>query len=578
MQKKFLLILGIIMLFTSACSSAKGKSITDVMEENLIEAEATSDYQKAQKIEMIEGELTQMGFKAKSHGLVGDGIVDDAPALQALINSVRAKVIASNFKVDNVVEIPAGRYKLNSQIIMSPFLKLKAVGRVIFETYIPNNSALWVTPQADDPDFLTIMNKQQWLRSPIINGVDGGFIFVNKLNKNKSNSTAIEFGSRTDLGSLRPLSRYAVTDVAVQHYNIGFKMNRFRHYIASYHRIHLELNNTGVVFGDPNTKVTDSGENFHFVDSLFAGGNTAFRWYSDGFDTHFVNSSFDFLDTVFHMSRGFKIITVNGGHIEGISERILLEDSVHKDDVDRPVTVMFRGVSAYITKRMHFVGSDKIHLTLDGFEYRQMDSDTSVQSAFLIDDRITLKKANLTIQQRGIFPHKKLNKITDPYFLRATVGEVTAASPLPGYYILSEGTKNEIVATEGIEGGKALRVTGSRDTAYSLIGTNEELKATGGDYIIANYALKSANIANVNLSIRYRFFRQDNTELSLVEKNPRMLGSLGEKVGDWFYPDYYTTVVAPHGTAYYKVEFIVASSGINGTPVFVSGLYTTVLN
>lgn len=549
----------------------------DKMKNQIEKMESTMN-QLMKQIGATSADVNQRGVNAKSHGLAGDGRIDDAPALQALLDSVRAEVIASNFTANNVVAIPAGRYRLNSQIRMSPFIKLKAVGRVIFETYIMNDSALWVTAQADDPDFLTLMNKQQWLRSPLLNGVDGGFIFVNKLDKETSNATAIEFGSRTDLGEYRPLSRYAVTDVAAQHYHTGFKMNRFRHYIASYQRIHLELNQTAVVYGDPNTIVVDSGENFHFSDSLFAVGDTAFRWHCDGFDTHFVNCSFDFLRLVFHMSRSFKIVTLSGGHIEEIDERILLEDSTHADDKDRPITVTLRDVAAYITKRMHFLGSDKIHLTLDGFEYRQMGSDTAILAAFLIDDRITVKKINLTIQQRGILPHKKLNKITDPYFARAAIGEVTVASPPIGYYIVSEFVKREIVVAEGIEGGKALKVTGSTDNAYCVIGTNEKLKATGGDYLIANYAIKSTRITNLNLSIRYRFYRHDTTQIALVERNIRWLGALGEKVGEWFYPDYHATAVAPHGTAYYKVEFVVSSRGMNGTPVYLSGLYTTVMH
>ncbi len=44
-------------------------------------------------------------FNAKANGLVGDGVVDDAPAFQALINLVSARG-------GGVIYLPKGRYRL----------------------------------------------------------------------------------------------------------------------------------------------------------------------------------------------------------------------------------------------------------------------------------------------------------------------------------------------------------------------------------------------------------------------------------------------------------------------------------
>ena len=534
-----------------------------------------------QQLAQTGEDLDNRGINVKNYGAKGDLVSDDSPFIQSLIDTVRSNVISSNFIADNVVAIPAGRYRLNSTIIVSPFLKLKAVGRVIFETYITGAPALFVTPQSSDPNFLDIVEKQQWLRSPIINGQDGGFIFVNKLDRMTSNSTAIEFGSRSDLGEYKPLSRYSVVDVAVQNYNIGFKMNRFRHYIGTFERIHIELCDTGVVYGDGSNSV-DSGENFHFINSIFAIGSTAIRWLSDGFDTHFTNCSFDFLRRVFHMSRGYKIVTVTGGHIEKIDEEILLEDSTSPADNERSIVVSLNGVSLFVPKRNQFVGSSKVELRLNSIDYRQygLKNDVPPTSDALVSDSIILRTKDISVQQRGGIPQLKSNKIIGSSLANETTGVVTSLNN----FTLSGGAVSFEVVEDNPRGGKSLRILGTAiNNSYGIVASKERISSQANDVIISNFDIKQTisnpgGANNLVPVIRYRFYNSSNVLLITREVRLDYKGAQNIKVNEWSTFEFSAITSSPQGTSYFTVDYQVAGAALSiDRPIYLANFYTDIL-
>jgi len=528
------------------------------------------------------------GINAKRKQLVGDGVVDDSIALQNIINEMNTDIISSGFLTQSILLVPSGRYKITKQIILPPFVKLKSMGFVIFETYVENNSAFWVTPSSTDPDFYAIMNKQQWFRSPLINGVDGGFLFINKLDKTTSKSTAIEFGSRSNLGATRPLSRYSVMDVATQDYDVGFKMNRFNHYIGSFTRIHLELNNTGVVFGDEGFNVEDSGENFHFSDSIFAVSDTAFSWLSDGFDCRFINCSFDFLQRVFHLKRTYKNITVIGGHIENIGNRrdesimtggVLVVENVPTGDTVVAVSII--GTSFYSNNKTKMFKASRpsiVKLSLNSLQYRTLDVDTAYVNAFLVDPNIRLVNYDLSFQGKHILPSINVNFNRNPYFLNdadTIAGGSLVTSPPAGYTATGGNiTSNKIVSTEGLEGGKSLEIIGSSTSAWFAVTTTDKIPVRAGEYVITTLALKSANLTSINTTAAIKFYGSDNI---LLETTNGFIGKEYLTNGVWSYPNVAHGGVAPIGASSYTVEYLVSSAGLNGVPCYMSGLYTTVL-
>lgn len=543
-------------------------------ENNLDKYVTNDDLQEA--IELLELDLNQHGINIKKNGLVGDGVTDDSIALQNLINKTRQEVINSNFKANNVILIPAGRYRLENQVIMSPFVKLKSLGMVIFETYVENNSALWITAQVDDPDFLHIIKKQQWLKSPLINGINGGITFVNRLPKNTSNSTAIEFGSRVDLTYTRPVSRYSVIDVCIEDYNIGFRMNCFRHYLGTFENIHMELNNISVAFGNEGQLVLDSGENFSFHKCVFAGSEAVIKWFSDSFDCHFTNCSFDFNRRVWVMNKGYRILTMTGGHIEEVYSEILLVDNPSEFDSKRPITIVMNGVSLLLEKRKMFKGGENVHLSLNGIEYRQLvrNINTAIDNSFLIDDRITLRSKNITYQHRTNLPQGKLNNVYDSTFKKETLGIKDNVNKLTNFNLSGENIEFEIVESDSVLGGNALKVTGIGANAWGLI-FKEKIKANPGDNILLNAALKHEVL--INSTARIDFYNKDNERIVRINQDFKWLGTISHKLNEWYYPDYCLSATAPKETDYYNVSIIVNGASLTDNTAYITGIYSAIL-
>lgn len=501
---------------------------------------------------------------------------DYSDVLQNAIDAIRLSLISSDFRTSNVLELPAGRYKILKQVKLSPFVKLKAKGTVIFETQVDGDAAFHLAPEADDPTFLTLMGKQQWFRGPWINGVDGGFVFTNKLGA-RGTAIALEIGARSDLGGLRPTSRYAMTDIAIEGYDTAIKMNGFRNYIGSFERLHLELNNVLIQFGNPGQIVTDSGENFHFSDSVFAVADTGFRWHVDGMDCNFTNCSFDFIDTLFHVSRQFKHINVTGGHIESI-ETVFLEDSVHADDIATYMTLSLRSLSVYIKQQLQFIGRETVFLALDGIDWREMGIATAAATAFLVDPRINVTRFMLTPQQRrSVLVSESVNEMPDPYLEREPLNADMDTTPGISWDTYSEFIDvQKVIDTEGLNGGKAFEFHGTSSSAYIGLMMQGRLPIKPGQTLHANLALKGADLASANLEVYVNFYAKDGT--TLIRQDYQVVRFMGEPAflnGAWCYPDYMPYFVAPPGSTSYYLEYIVSNAALTST-VYVSGFYSAV--
>ena len=97
--------------------------------------------------------------------------------------------------------------------------------------------------------------------------------------------------------------------------------NRFHNYLGKFDNISFESNATGVQYGVAAASVVDSGENFTYNNCLFASGTNGLVWYTDGFDSSFINCSFDFITNCFNeaTNNGYTRIVASNCHFEGFS-------------------------------------------------------------------------------------------------------------------------------------------------------------------------------------------------------------------------------------------------------------------
>lgn len=511
------------------------------------------------------------------------GLTDSSVAIQNAVNFAKNLIVQNKFTKVAQVRIKGGTYRVNSQIVWSQFVKLKTMGTVVIESYVAGDSALWFTPEAGDPTFTDIMNKQQWFRSPFINASDGGIIIVNKLART-SGSTGIELGSRVDLGG-KPFSRMSACDVACENFNVAVKFNAFNNYIGSFERFHLELNNTCVTFGKTGENVVNSGENIHFSDSVFAIADACFTWYCDGFDLRLVNCSMDFVQRVFYMTRGWRNIAVFGGHIENIGERYLDTEKnggIVVFDVsnanDSAVHVSINGTSCLVDRSILFKVSiaGKLRVALENFHYRSVDTNSDAQVAFLFDDNTIVDKKHMFYQGEGILPAKSVNQISNYNFASTadSVGDDGIMTNMPaGFTVVREyPVIAKIVSTEGLFGGKAVQYMGSDNLGYIKLTTNEFRPVKAGQTVIATAGIKMTDISKGEVKTRVNFYDAGDR---LIQTGSLIANKTGFKNDVWNIPTKPTSAIAPAGASKYKVEFVM--SGCNGTIGHMSALFATVV-
>lgn len=512
---------------------------------------------------------------------------DWSPAIQSASNLIRSRFNAFGPGIQNVIDFPGGRYKVKSQVIISAFVKIRSLGMVVFETEVAGDAAFRFTPSAGDYNSnSTIIFKQQWFRGPFINGTDGGITFHNRLAK--PGTTAIELGPRSDLGALSPFSRYSACHFNAENYAIGIKFNRFRDYIGTFDCVHLELNTESVVFGDSSgANVLDSGENIHFLNSVFANAETSFRWYCDGFDLNLTNCSVDYVGTVFRMSRLYKKVTWLGGHVEGIGKErahdgiggILLEESVSSEDAGTQCTVEIKGVSGLTSPGNMFRGSSKVQLKLD-YEYRKFgtSSDNTPETMFLVAPTINLRSKAIVMQQRCTLPSWAVNHQRNPTFTLDTEGSTT--SPI-GYTRVAGGSASVIEAASASSlGGKAIKITGSASGNYYILDSNEKMPCAPGDAVLANLFAKipaDVTAAQMSITCRLQFFSVADEVLLTTGEVSNDMGA-SELVPDaWTAHVWARQAIAPLGTSYYKARFGITGVGMNSRITYITGLYSTIL-
>lgn len=525
-------------------------------------------------------------------GLVTDKPTSDpttwdwAPAIQAGNDAIRAIFNVRGPGIQNVLEVPGGLYPIKSSVLISPFVKIRSNGQVVFATYVVG-SAFRFAPSAGDYNLTTTISKQQWWKGSFLDGQVGGIVFKNMLGS-RVGAVALEIGPATDSGALNPVSRYSCNDFAIENYGTAMKMNRFRHYLGTFHRLHLESNDESVVYGDPNlANVVDSGENFQFYSCVFSQSKIAFRWYTDGFDTHFTNCSFDFVGTCFHIQRLYKTITVTGGHMEGIgAERaddgiggIINEASVSSADNGTRMSLIMQGVTILTKPQRLFRGSNKLAISVVG-EWRRLTTANDIAARYLCDPSVIIKRFEVTQQGREAVPSSSINMIVNPVF-SADPGGVGVV-PV-GYTTVGDFTTYEVDALDspGIAGAKSIKITSSA-AGYRRFTTAPILPCHPGDDILTSYLVKvfsPSQATTIIPELGATFYDASGTQIGATVSVPlRPRGDIGLVTNVWNYPLYNGRFVAPPGAVGYRPYYQLAGAVMVDSPVRMSDLFACVLN
>lgn len=472
-------------------------------------------------------------WSVKRYGAAGDGITDDTAAFNAAFTAARNAVLAG-FGAWNVVEVPAGRYKITSTIAVAPYLKLRSLGQVVLEWWGTDSTCLWVSPVDSDPTALYApFTKHQEQNADIIDGSVGGVAIANMIVRDGvRQNTGLELGSRADLGSDRPLARYGLHNIAITGFDTGVRMNVFNHYIGHFSRFQIETNTVSVAIGSGEANA-NSGENFTWDHCVFASCDWAFDVRTSGFDHNFVACSMDFLyKGAIQTTTGYQRYFWSGGHIEAVNYPTPDNGGIVVSSASSgEVYAHFDGTTVLARKQSLFRGTN---LYVSGTLYSRLYDD-DVQTAYpaIVMSEPTVRAVMLRNLQRTnrTLISRDTNRIQDPLWQKETVG--AKATLLDWVVVAGGGATFAIVADSPDAGGQALQVTLPINSSLKLTYKNS-LPKYDLDEFYGTCVLKTT-LAGVNANFAMQLWGADGS-LIVESGNVAGYGVTSIAAGSWNMP------------------------------------------
>lgn len=454
------------------------------------------------------------------------GATDSTQAFKDAIAAVRDHIIANNFKSARQVLIPGGIYKITDKLVISPFVHLKTQGMVIIESTVVDKSTIHFMPQASDPTF-SVMAKQQYSRSPLINGAEGGMLIRSVLDKATNNTIALEIGGTTDLGDSKPMSRYSMTEVSIEHFKVGIDMGIYNNYIGSFYNLFLEDNGTNIRFGSVAGSVINSGENFTFYGCTFGQADICFDWFVDGMDCNFYGCSMDFNNILFNFRRGWKRIGVWGGHIETNNGHVIANSTA---GFPYPQLFLSSPVVNFPGGTTLFKG--QVELTCDGVRWEKRNHLYS--HMYLCDNVVTVRETNFNFQGLTSILSPKLNQIADGSFSKYDLSGGNVAEPFKGFTVSEILNLTRPVLTSSIPAGssytRALKSTCTTDTNSYMRFNFPKVRIKPGDVVHAAFYLYIDGDTMKNQELYFSFY---DIEGNLIEKTGLYTYRTGAKGREW---------------------------------------------
>lgn len=496
----------------------------------------------------------------KQYNVVGDGIAGDSDSIQAMINTVRQNVINNGLTSFYTIEIPSGTYIIDKEIKMSPYIKLKSNGIVIFKLTF-NGTAFWIAPTAGDPTYAQsgptyYLNKNIWNRGDYFDGSNGGFIFTTALDKSTTgnNTAAIEFGDRSATSnSFTPVSRYTLQNVNVFSLNAAFKWNGVNHYIGTYKNCHIEGNNHAVwLVSLSGGNALNSGENFNFENCIIAQqAQESFLLECAGHDLSFTDSSFDFnASPVIRSKYSGTSIRVNNCYLEMIgdgtgnelfyqSENTVVGTDYRRNSLYTKNFIMYIKRPSQIIKNIANSSGSFINLFLDlELEMRYSEADVTLpynlQDRFLVDtaQNITFFKHRIVnASLRRNLVSKDFNLLSNGDFSRSTLNaDLTVNASDPYWFVgYKSATSNPIIVAEGIGGSNCLKWT------ITTVGNNSiqlnhlfKIPVEAGEQLQFSSIFRTDKIDNNSQFIyRFEFYDANNVLLTTINYYDFATGTAG---------------------------------------------------
>lgn len=263
-------------------------------------------------------EFKQRGLNVKFWGAKGDGVTDDTKAIQTTIDVALDLTLNGYLTKQYDIIIPGGWYAV-SGLVMSPLVKLKPIGTVIFYGNDDTQSVLTIKPGNSNLEKVYVSNfpSQQYMNSSLINNGNGSIYIKGKSVRGSFTGTGLTLGGDDSYGDTNPISRYNLSGLAISNFDTLVKIKTKDNYIGSFTNCHIEGGNIGVQFGDRENNVNiNSGENFGFYQCVIASCDDTAIDQNTMADVNLHGCSLDFNATAIKLNSGISNVNIIGGHIE----------------------------------------------------------------------------------------------------------------------------------------------------------------------------------------------------------------------------------------------------------------------
>lgn len=479
------------------------------------------------------------------------GKKDESINLQNTINSIRNDVI--NNKLSNNIKfiIKGGILRLNNKVTFPPFIHIHADGLLIINSYVSGESTIHITNDESDISFSEISERQGYLKGSLISSTDG-IILKCKLS-NRNNSVGLEIGSRTNLGTSRPISRYNIDSVLIEGFDVGLKMNRFNHYIGSFNKCSFEINKTNIYFGDSTgSSATNSGENFSFFNCIFSTSDICLNYNVDGFDCNFFGCSFDYNKVLIKTKKGYKKVSLFGCHIE--DNKCILDAS---ENTQPFFSLHLNNCLMFIYHGNMFKGN--AFVTINNLKALMTTIDYT-KGLYLCDENIIVCERDTFIQgDYNFLTSRNLNIINNDRFDNLTVDGTTVINDLKEYkfrYGEITGFKVTDIFPENSSFTKVLKIESTKTGNWITI-KSIDFDCSPSDVISSGITLYAENMTKL-----------PNCEIKLIFKDKlgnvisETTGYLPKNTGDvnkWLSLITMRNVIAPKASATVCISATIAA-------------------
>ena len=511
---------------------------------------------------IIENKININTFGADSTGETDSSLI-----IQKALDFINNRWINEKYDINTIVF--NGTYLINNTLEMSPFARLTGDGYTIFKTDI--SPVIWIHyPNGTIPSSF-IGTKQQYQYANLID-FPKGCLFKN-IDGDLQN-TCIEIGEHSDLTYTHNVSRFKLSNFAIQNYDIGILHNPFNVYMCNYERLHIELNNIGVKFGNHSTIGVNSGEHMLFDNCLIAGCNYAFMYETSGFDLEVVNSSFDFNKYIVSdpYAKGYHRISFSTSHIEGneyflgtigypsiiniINNTIYTRVEENKnyqfmtlDDIDSSVT---SGAISDMALNNCYLKNNKIGYPVVSTTSNPVDMvNLSYMNVFDIDNycQSNIEKLQIT---KGNILEGLFDSLTDGDVDISTNATLSNGKLKVGYNAWLKTTGKIVTDNYLYSGHKSLEFYKFNDgTSQSALNVETNLIPVKKTYYTASYITYNKKTGG---SITFYFYDKDGNELSHTNGyvyHPY----LPTTNNTWYITTHTQKVVVPLNATYFKVAF-----------------------